>query len=215
MKCLDTEDVMSVDTSGLVQFDSLANDAQSHFQLCGDDGPRFDNRFSPYKGGEVSPDVVVEHWAMLKCPHCAHFAEYVDELLTTRPEIKNRVRFYFHHYMWNDYMAYHQAAFAVSQQGMEKFWWFHDILFANTSVTLDYLALRDIAIYDIEVDITQYDLLTSLTTAEGQKALDWLEYEKSIAQANCVSATPTVYVCGRKIDDWRDLGEKLSDYLKP
>ena len=215
MECRDTDDVTPVDTSGLVQFDSLANDAQTLFQLCGEDGPRFDNRFSPYKGGDLSSDVVVEHWAMLKCPHCAHFTEYVNELLRTRPEVKNRVRFYFHHYTWNDYVAYHQAAFAVSQQGMDKFWRFHDILFANTSVLLDYLALRDIAMYDVDVDIAQYDLLTSSATAEGQKALAWLEYEKNVAQANCVFATPTVYVCGRKIDDWPNLGETLSDYLKP
>ncbi|MBN2715539.1 MAG: thioredoxin domain-containing protein [Deltaproteobacteria bacterium] len=212
--CENVPQVDMVDTQGLIQFDAQLNGDLNSFTLCGDDGPLFDNRFSPYKGGALSPDLVVEYWTALQCPHCAHFEAYVDELLREQPRINNRVRFYFHHYAWNDYVHYHQAAFAISQQGMDRFWQFHDILQANTNRYYDYLDLHDIAQFNIQADMSQYDLLTSSANAEGAKVLNYLEYEKKVARAHCVTATPTVFLCGKRISDWRELNKHISAYFQ-
>jgi hypothetical protein len=216
--CNSEVEIPTLNTTGLIQFETPPSATPADFGLCGNGGPLFDNRFSPYRGGSQSVDLVVEHYSALHCPHCAHFAVYVDELLKSRPEIDARVRFYFHHYPFNDYWHYHMAAFAISQQSMEKFWQFHDILYRYTGVYFDYLALRDLAMYQLDVDMTAYDAATSTASSDanapGNRARAFLEWEKSNARAHCVTCTPAVYLCGHLVDDWQDLENRILKYLR-
>lgn len=213
-QCEESSMPTTIQTASLVHFDTDMDAATNGYALCGNRQPRFDNRFSPYKGGSVSVDVVVEHYSFLGCPHCARFAAYVEDLLSRYPDMEQHVRFYFHHYTFTGYEHYHAAAFAASQESMELFWQFHDILLSTTGVEYSFQQLRDVAMYDLSLDMTAYDAAVNNITADGARTYAFLEEEKKIAKANCVYGTPSVYICGEFIEDWRNSEDVILQYLQ-
>ncbi|MBN2530075.1 MAG: thioredoxin domain-containing protein [Deltaproteobacteria bacterium] len=206
--------ITPIETSAYVQFDPFLQSSNAVFKDCGNRQPRLDNRFSPFKGGGEAPSLVVEHYSALDCPHCASFAAYVDSMLATQSKINARVRFYFHHYTFSRALDTHMAAFAVSQQSMEKFWQFHDIIYSNIYIHRDYQNLRDIAQHDLQLDMSLYDAATSLQNESGMRNAGFLQHEKDIANANCIPGTPTVYICGEPVSDWRKLEGIILSYLR-
>lgn len=212
-ECDTTYEPSNIDTASLLRFDTDVDSFDNVNALCYPNDTRFDNRFSPYKGGSVSVDLIVEHFSFFGCPHCADFAKYVDRMLSN-PQIENRVRFYFHHYMFTRYEMIHLGAFAASQQGMDKFWQMHDRLFATVNVEYTYQSLRDYAMFQLQLEMPLYDNLMSPATDLGSTAIAYLNEEKKIANANCIHSTPSVYICGELVHDWRDSEDIILKYLK-
>jgi protein-disulfide isomerase len=197
-------------------FDGGVDDAGPG-ELCPSDAPDlFNNAYSPYVGGEVEIDLEVVHFSYFRCPHCADFAQYTRELWETRPEYRNRVRLYFHHFPFTSETAWklHAATVAAHNQGLEHFWAMHDYIYdaaaADDPVQRSPEDLRAFAEDVLGLDMVQYDL----DVEEGSAVWGFLEWDKAQGQAAGVTGTPKVFVCGELLSGWSKLDDTVDAYLE-
>jgi len=194
-------------------FDAGEDDAGPG-ELCPPDSPDlFNNAYSPYLGGEESVDLEVVHFSYFRCPHCADFSAWERELWETRPEYRDRVRVYFHHFPFTGETAWklHAATVAAYNQGMENFWAMHDYIFDGALDSIHYTPedMREFAETELGLDMTQYDA----DVADGSAVYGFLEWDKAQGQAAGVSGTPKVFVCGEMLGSWGELEDVVDDYL--
>jgi protein-disulfide isomerase len=200
------------DTGG---FDASAEDDAGPGDLCGPDAPDlFNNSYSPYLGGEESVDLEVVDFSYAYCPFCAEFAVMWKEFWEDRPDIRARVRLYYHHFPlqsggqlgWDA----HASLVAVANQGMEPFWQLHDYLYQklyNEGVGMSPASIRTYADETLHLDMAQYD--ADVAADETMALVSW---DKSQGQAAGITGTPSVFVCGEKIS-WGNLEEVIDSYL--
>ena len=211
--CRFVDDDWTMPDSG--EFDAAVDDDAGPGELCPADAPDlFNNAYSPYMGGETSVDIEVVDYSYFRCPHCADFAVEWEEIFSARPDFRDRVRFYFHHYPFNteDAWRIHAATVAAGNQGMEYFWRLHDYIFGQKvneghTVTVD--EAQAFCQNELGLEMSQFeaDLAADATYA-------FLAWDKEQAQAIGVSSTPSVFVCGDKIS-WGNLEAVLDGYLYP
>ena len=85
---------------------------------------------SPVRGPANAPVTIVE-FSDFQCPFCARGAETVTEL---KKKYGNKIRLAFKQFplpMHKDARPASEAALCVNEQGSDKFWKYHDILFKN------------------------------------------------------------------------------------
>jgi protein-disulfide isomerase len=206
------EESWTPDASG---FDAAPDDAGPG-ELCppGSENP-FNNAYSNYCGGEESVDLAVVSFSYFRCPHCADLSELVRDVWADRPEFRQRVRFYYHHFPFENQTAWrlHACAEAAGRQGMEHFWAVHDLLYdgANADQPKIYSVDEVVAYVDdvLNLDMDQFD-----ADRESEAMMSFLVWDKSQGQAVGVAATPSVFVCGEKIY-WPNLEEVVDGYLDP
>jgi len=195
-------------------FDASVDDAGPG-AVCPPDTPDlFNNAYSPYMGGDVTVDLEVVDFSFFKCPHCADFAQHWEEIWANRPDFRERVRLYFHHYPFDFEAAWdtHAATVAAGNQGMEYFWQLHDYIFDGLYNDGHQYNLDEIRTYCAEV------LLLEMTQFENDLAdpytRDFLGWDKEQAQAAGVTGTPSVFICGEKVN-WTHLESIIDDLLNP
>jgi len=187
--------------------------------LCPEDLPDlFNSEYSPYYGGTESVDLVVVTFSYFRCPHCASFAGTARQLWEDRPDFMERVRLYFHHYPFgddpeSDAWLVHAATKAASDLGQENFWAMHDHVWelynADPQVIAepeDMLAFAEDEL-GLDMELFEPDMYSEGTAG-------FLEWDKSQLQAAGYSSTPSVFVCGEKIN-WINLEEEVDAYLNP
>ena len=132
----------------------------------------------------------------------------------SRPDLKARVRFYFHHYVLfgsQSEWERHQAAVAAHNQGMEHFWAMHDYIYQgmvqepSQSYVLD--DLREFAKSTLGLDINQFE-----ADLYAEETISFLNWEHDQGEAGGVSGTPSVFLCGEKINR-SEVEELLDAYL--
>lgn len=159
----------------------------------------FSNGHSPYVGGEQSVDLEVVTFSNFGCSHCADFAAAVDEIWTRRSDINNRVRVYFHHFPFEYQLSWdqHQAARAAANQGMESFWAMHDYIYDGLDMGEHYdrAALTDFAEFTLGLDMIQF-----AQDLESEETLSFLLWDRAQGQDAGITGTPSVFVCGQKIN---------------
>ena len=85
------------------------------------------------KGNLKSPKITIVECSDFDCPFCKRGADTMTEIMK---EYGDKVAFYFRNYplpMHKNAEPAHRAAIAAQNQGDDKFWAMHDVLFADKS----------------------------------------------------------------------------------
>ncbi|MCP4679886.1 MAG: thioredoxin domain-containing protein [Deltaproteobacteria bacterium] len=181
------------------EFDASAYDAGPQPEgACNsnDSTYSFNNSLSPYFGGDESIKAEVVDFSSFYCSHCADFAEDVHTLWSTRPDIQEKVRFYFHHTStsWR-----HLASVAAQNQGMEHFWAVHDFIYV--SMREEYTSgPSEEEITEFVRDTLKLDMDRFEADIADQKTAKFINWDKEQGEKAGVQGTPTVFVCGEKVD---------------
>ncbi len=149
---------------------------------------------SPSLGSTNAPVAIVV-FSDFQCPYCARLGETMKQISTQ----EKRVRFLFRNMPLNMHPWAKQAAetaACVQMQSPEAFWRVHDYLFEHQrELTPDNIGLK------------LKDFTTSLRSVRASQvgecldmhlALPRIERDLSLASANKVSGTPTVFVNGQQ-----------------
>lgn len=161
--------------------------------------------------GEVSAPVEIVEFGDYKCPHCKQFNDSLfpkinEELVTT-----GKAKFYFMNFSFISPDSFTAAQFAETvyqELGNEKFWEFHDLLFANqitSSGEMNYFS--DDFMKEVLAKVATPEETEKVVQAykEG-KGKDALEKDMSIANNLGIASTPTIYIDG-KLFDGKDMNE--------
>lgn len=152
--------------------------------------------------------VVIEEYSDFQCPACAMAAPIVSDL-KKKYEDKLEVRFI-------DFpLTYHalaakasEAAAAASDQG--KFWEYHDILFGKQSEWTqsgnEKEAVRYFKQYAESLDLDMEKFNKSLDSGEKK---DYVEQNRQRGMDMRVSATPTFYLNGKKLQGYKTWDELI------
>ncbi len=203
-------------TPDVDDFDANVEDDSGPGELCPEGSmDLFNNYYSPYVGGDESVDLEVVDYSYFRCPHCATFAGQWEEVFADRDDVRDRVRFYFHHYPFNYESAWslHATAVAAGNQGMENFWAVHDYIYEGMRQDdPEYYSADDVSAFVdavLNLNMSQYnDDLADPTT------LAFLEWDKNQALEQGIGGTPSVFLCGQKVS-WGALENRIDDYLYP
>jgi protein-disulfide isomerase len=166
----------------------------------------------PALGTAGAPVVLVE-FTDFECPYCREEAKKLrDNMLKDYPK---EVHFYFMDFPLESLHPWAKAAAIAGQcifkQNADVFWEYHDWIFENqASITADTLSAQ-------VLNFTKYRKVDNLQLGRcmESKATE-AEVDKSIAEGQSldVTATPTIFVNGRKLPgsvDWPDL-KRIIDY---
>lgn len=168
--------------------------------------------------GEVSAPVEIVEFGDYKCPHCGEFNSSVVPYITEQFVETGRAKLYFINYAFIAADSTTAALFAETvyqELGNEKFWEFHDLLFANQTtedglenvMTEDFLqaALKEVASSEETEQV-----MTAFSENIGKDALD-----KDMEMANNlgVNATPAIYINGKAFEGntMDDFAEKVEE----
>lgn len=203
------DDYWEPDASG---FDASVDDAGPG-AACPEGSPDlFNNAYNPYMGGDEAVDLEVVDISFFKCPHCAEFAQLWNEVWATRPDIRARVRLYYHHYPF-DYQAsweVHAATVAAGNQGMEHFWQLHDYIYDGAYYDAVQYNLDEIRAYC--ADVLQLEMTQFEADLADPYTYSFLAWDKEQAQAAGVGGTPSVFICGEKIS-WGSVEAEIDAHL--
>jgi len=206
-----TDPVFDPDAGG---FDASVEDDAGAGPLCPPGSPDpFNNAYSPYEGGEESVDLVVVDFSFVYCEYCAQFAVMWKGIWDSRPDIRARVRLYYHHFpIWDDEQSWtaHASLVAVANQGNEPFWQLHHFLYAklhDEEIGMSPASIRTYADEVLHLDMAQYD-----ADVADEETMAFVAWDKAQGDAVGVGATPSVFVCGEKIP-WSSLEEVIDGYL--
>jgi protein-disulfide isomerase len=202
---LDTGHLDTVETN----FDaSVPDGGDAPVALCAADGKyQFNNNYSPYFGGEKSIDAEVVHFSSLYCPHCADFAVYTHNLWNNNASYSDSVRIYFHHL--NSGFR-HRAAVAAANQGMEYFWQLHDFIYQEM---LTNGGPSDEDIVQFAETTLNLDMIKFTADLNSEETIEFLKWDYNQGASAGVVGTPTAFVCGNEVDDWRDLEDDVNKVL--
>lgn len=152
---------------------------------------------SPYMGSNEAP-VTIDLYSDFTCPHCRNFmtlfkklaAEYVQPgnvqiIYHAFPDPRSRRSF-----------SAARAAVSALEQGAEKFWQYHDLLFINHDAGRDAFSEKQLDSYaeQIGLDIAWFQKSMTSTKSEAKVTMDSREGKKK-----GVNGVPTWFIKGRKI----------------
>ncbi len=153
--------------------------------------------------GETSAPVVITAWEDFQCPVCkAANSSVLQQIITEYVDTgKAQLQYRYFSFIGDESKRAAQAAEAASAQG--KFWEYHDALFT-------YQGSENSGAFSDD-RLTQLAELVGLDLTQFKQALDTNEY-KDVVNAELqegkdrgVTGTPTFFVNGERVDDWRDV----------
>lgn len=142
--------------------------------------------------GKKDAPVTIVEFSDFQCPFCSRAIESVDKI---KKEYGSKVKIVFKHYplpMHPDAKPAAEASLCVNEQSTDKFWKFHDLLFANQQ------RLK-------EADLLGYAKKVGADTKKFEDCVKSKKYEshieKSIAEGQKigVDSTPSFFVNGQPI----------------
>ena len=178
---------------------------------CPIDAAGFDNANSPYLGGEIAPEVVVDLYSDFQCSHCAAFQK-LEQSLWQRPEYRDRVRLYYHHYIVHPSATeIHAASEAVFRQDPDAFWRLYAEIFTRLREDGDDMTLEEVLTFAetvLGLDRARLDADRVSEAVRGR-----LEQDKAFGKEAGVMGTPSLFVCGAKIDGVSSLEPTIAALL--
>jgi protein-disulfide isomerase len=180
-------------------FDDPIEDDAGSGALCPEGTPDlFNNSYSAYFGGEVSPDLVLVEFAHFHCPWCAQFKNITHALWEEREDYRERVRLYYHHFpfSYEEIWTLQSISVACQMQGMEHFWAFHDWYYDKMNNDEKPSIAESLSFVEnqLQLDMTQVE-----EAMESEEMLAYLQWDKDQGVSQGVSGTPAVFLCGEKI----------------
>ena len=148
--------------------------------------------------GVATAPVTIEEWADFQCPACRQFYEGAERQLEAGPIKAGRARFVWHDlaFLGQESVWAAEAARCANDQG--KFWPYHDRLYdaqrAENSGTFAKANLEQLA-GELGLDRAQFD-----RCLESDRHLADVQADVQAAHAKGVTATPTFFVNGRKLE---------------
>ena len=171
--------------------------------------PTYDHPFTekPMLGNPEANISIVEY-SDLQCPFCK---EAHPTLKTLSSDYGNVVSITFRHFPITTAhpMAFKSAEAAECANDQGKFWQFVDLAFERQK-DLSITTLKQIAL-DLQLDTRSFNACLD----SGAKALV-VDMEQKKGQGEGVSGTPTFFLNGEKIENWRDydsLAKKIDSLL--
>jgi protein-disulfide isomerase len=142
--------------------------------------------------GTADAKVTIVAFSDFQCPYCAESAKTLKRLKDAHG---SAVRLVFHHYP----LAFHERAkpaaqAAIAAHAQNKFWEYHDLLFANQTA-LSPEALEAYA-QQLKLDVTRFRASTG-----DAATLAALDADKQLGDSVHVRGTPTVFVNGKRLDN--------------
>jgi protein-disulfide isomerase len=142
--------------------------------------------------GKADAPVTIVEFSDFQCPFCSRGAETVNEI---KKKYAGKVKIVFRHFplpMHKDARPAGEASLCVNDQGVDKFWKFHDLAFKNQD-KLDPVNLEKYA-KDSGADVAKYkECLTAKKFGDAvQKDMD---YGEKVG----VKSTPTFFINGEII----------------
>jgi protein-disulfide isomerase len=153
--------------------------------------------------GANSAPVVITAWVDFQCPVCkvAHettLATIIEEYVDTG---KAQLHFRYYAFLGEESKRAAQAAEAAAEQGM--FWEYHDALFTNQGAenrgNFSDARLKQIA-SDVGLDRELFD-----AALDSKKYESVVEAELREGAERGVTGTPTFFITGEQVRDWRDV----------
>lgn len=147
--------------------------------------------------GEDGASVVVVVYSDFQCPYCAKEAKLMSEQIL--PKYKDKVKLYFRDYPLNIHAWAKPAAIAgrcVYMQEPEKFWDYHDWVFANQATISPETANTKISEWVAQNGL---DALKFSGCQSGPDAARKVEASMEEARKLAVSSTPTLFINGRRV----------------
>ena len=153
--------------------------------------------------GETSAPIIITAWEDFQCPVCktantSVLASIIEEYVDTG---QAQLHYRYFSFLGDESVRAAEAAEAAAAQG--KFWEYHDALFT-------YQGAENSGAYSDD-RLTQLAQLVGLDVAAFEESLDSGEYEGVVeaeleeGRERGVSGTPTFFVNGEKVEDWRDV----------
>jgi protein-disulfide isomerase len=143
---------------------------------------------APVRGPDTAPVTIVE-FSDYECPHCGRAAPILRDI---EREFHDRVRVIHMHFPLSGHIhAMAASRAAVAAQRQNKFWEYHDLLFANQNA----LEQADLERYatQLGLDLTRFRADQQAASTEAKVAADRREGERLQ-----IEGTPTIYINGRR-----------------
>jgi protein-disulfide isomerase len=152
----------------------------------------------PALGPESAPVTIVE-FSDFQCPFCARAGPVVKQVLARYPE---QVRLVYRHYPLESIHSRARAAAeaAACAEEQDRFWDYHDLLFANARALED----TDLERYAAEVELDLEGF--KACRAEGRRR-EAVERDIADAREAGVSGTPSFFINGRMLGGAQPLEE--------
>lgn len=172
-----------------------------------------DYKDEPYIGEKSAPVEIVE-FGDYKCPHCAEFNESLLPYIQQQFVETGKAKLYFMNYAFIATDSTTAAKFAETvyqQLGNEKFWKFHELLFANqtTKDGKENLMTEDF-LKTILGQVASKDETAKVAKAfEENKAKDALNKDMKTAKELKVQGTPAIFIGGKEFK-----GKTMDDFDK-
>jgi protein-disulfide isomerase len=146
---------------------------------------------APLYGKTDAPITLVE-FSDFQCPFCSRGADVVTEI---KKKYGNKVKIAFKHFplpMHKDAVPAAEVSMCVNEQGVDKFWKFHDIAFKNQE-KLDSASLEKYA-KDAGANVDKVKECVS-----AKKFADFVKKDMEYGEKIGVKSTPTFFVNGQLI----------------
>ncbi len=147
---------------------------------------------APFVGGKDAKVTIVE-FSDFQCPFCAKGAEVITEL---KKKYGNKIKVAFKNFPLPFHKQAKQAALAAlcaNEQGADKFWKFHDLMFADQT-KLEPAALKDTA-KSLGIEIPKFE-----KCFEENKYMAQIEQDMKEGETIGVKSTPTFFVNGKLVN---------------
>jgi len=144
---------------------------------------------APFFGKANAPVTIVE-FSDFQCPFCARGAETVNEL---KKKYGGKIKVAFRHFplpMHKEARPAAEASLCVNEQGTDKFWKFHDIVFKNAD-KLDPANLEKFA-KDAGADTAKFK-----ECVQAKKYADAVQKDMEYGEKIGVKSTPTFFINGQ------------------
>jgi protein-disulfide isomerase len=152
--------------------------------------------------GDPNAPVLVEVWEDFQCPACKNYSQEIEPLITDKYVATGQARYVFRQWPFLDQRSAtkesHQSANAsMCAAEQERFWDYHDILFANwdgenRGAFSDKRLLAFAETLTLEMD--QFK-----TCFEANSYEDEINQDKNAGTQAGVTGTPSVFVNGRQL----------------
>jgi protein-disulfide isomerase len=158
----------------------------------------------PYKGSPDAPLQLVEYSDFL-CGHCGNFADALDNLSPDYIETgKLQVIFRNYAFLAPESLQAAQAVECALDQGADKFWLYHDLLFANRGTGMGVYSKPRLKAYarDVRLDTQAFS-----ECLDSDAKLAEIQADKAEGESQGVEATPTWFIDGQIVRGGRPESE--------
>jgi protein-disulfide isomerase len=157
--------------------------------------------------GAISQKVVVAEFSDFQCPYCAQVNTVLKQFIAKH---RNRVTLAYKHFplsmIHSEALPAAKAAWAAGRQ--DKFWQYHDALFANQDNLSETLYTR--VAQDLRLNISQFD-----QDRNGESAASAIQQDINLAEKLKVDGTPFFVINGQvvegiaRLEDFESILENL------